>query len=276
MLEFPSAFTRVGCGRQDLGPKVGRPGFLEVRELRVQEHGGAEPHEPRVAFVQVEEVATAPDVDIETGDQRLPHRVDRRVGDLGEPLGEVVIEQLGTSGKHGQRRVVAHGANGLLAVVRHRYEDVVQLVRGIAEGDLTLLEGRPILPDGRHGLIAGAGPVQADHVFPDPLNVGPLSGDQGFGIVVAEQNPRARVDNNHLTGAQSSLLDHAAVGHVEHAHLGSHDDHVIVGELVACGTQPVAVEDRADIVAVAEGDGSGTVPGLAQTVVELVESAEVG
>jgi hypothetical protein len=74
------------------------------------------------------------------GDDLLADRVDRRVGDLGEELLEVIVEQARLVGEHRERRVVAHGADGLDAVLGHRGEDDALVLKGVAEGDLALEE----------------------------------------------------------------------------------------------------------------------------------------
>ena len=74
-------------------------------------------------------------------------RVDGRVRDLGEELLEVVVEELGLVGEDGQRRVVAHGADGVDPVADHGDEDLALVLVGVAEG---LLE-----PE--HGLVVGLG-----------------------------------------------------------------------------------------------------------------------
>ena len=45
--------------------------------------------------------------------------VDRRVGHLGEQLLEVVVERLVFVRQHGQRRIIAHGADTFFALLRH-------------------------------------------------------------------------------------------------------------------------------------------------------------
>ena len=47
------------------------------------------------------------------GDQLLADGVERRVGHLGEQLGEVVVEEPGPVGEHGDGRVGPHRADGL-------------------------------------------------------------------------------------------------------------------------------------------------------------------
>ena len=58
----------------------------------------------------------------------LADRVDRRVGDLREQLLEVGEQRRRLVGEHGQREVVAHRADRLGAVARHRREQHAQVL----------------------------------------------------------------------------------------------------------------------------------------------------
>jgi hypothetical protein len=73
-----------------------------------------EPHR-RVDLVDVEQVGLGADEGHQRHHDRLADRVDRRVRHLREQLLEVVVERLVLVGQHGQRAVVAHGADALFA-----------------------------------------------------------------------------------------------------------------------------------------------------------------
>ena len=57
--------------------------------------------------------------------------------------------------------------------------------------------------------------------------------------------------------------------------LRRHDDHAVLGDVVAGGTQAVAIEHRANHGAVGERDRRRTVPGLHERRVVLVEGAQL-
>src|SRR5687768_7884255 len=99
-----------------------------------------EPNLPGVRRRRVEQVASAAQVDAERHHQLLANRIDRWVRDLREQLPEVTEEQLWLFGERGERRIVAHGANRLLAGRRHRREQHVQVLVGVTESDLALDE----------------------------------------------------------------------------------------------------------------------------------------
>ena len=88
--------------------------------------------------LEVEEVRPRPDERDEAHHQLLADRVDRRVGDLGEVLLEIGVEQLRLVGERRDRRVVAHRADGFLAGRRHRRHQELQVFLGVAEGLLAI------------------------------------------------------------------------------------------------------------------------------------------
>jgi hypothetical protein len=67
--------------------------------------------------------------------------VDRRIGHLGEQLFEVVVKQLRPIREHGERGVVAHRANRLVAVLRHGSDQNLQVLGGVAKCALPLQHG---------------------------------------------------------------------------------------------------------------------------------------
>ena len=69
-----------------------------------------------VAGVVAQQVRPRPDHRDQRHHQLLADRIDRRVGDLGEVLLEVVVEQLRLARQHGERRVGAHRADRIVAV----------------------------------------------------------------------------------------------------------------------------------------------------------------
>ena len=60
---------------------------------------------------------------------------------------------------------------------------------------------------------------------------------------------------------------------MQHAHFGRHHDAVVAGDEIARRPQAVAVERRADLAAVGEGDRRRAVPRLHQRGVIFVEGA---
>ncbi|MBK7742911.1 MAG: hypothetical protein IPI40_04150 [Betaproteobacteria bacterium] len=232
-----------------------------------------ETHRRRAVDGEVDGEQVRPRAD--EGDQRhhelFADRVDRRVGHLREQLLEVAVQRLRPRRQHGQRGVVAHRARRLLARLRHRREDDLEVLLRVAER-LLAIEQRHLgrLRRRRVGQL-----VERDARALDPLPVGPGRGQRALQFVVVDDPALLHVDEQHLARLQAPLLDDLALGDVEHADLGGHHDVVVVGDDEARRAQAVAVERRADLAAVGEGHRGRAVPRLHQRGVVLVERAPV-
>jgi hypothetical protein len=73
----------------------------------------------------------------QTGFQRHHHRfaqrVNRRVGDLGELLAEIVIERAVPMGQYREGRIIAHGTNRFLSGFGQHPQDLIAFLKGYAE-----------------------------------------------------------------------------------------------------------------------------------------------
>ena len=103
------------------------------------------------AGLGLEQVGLGADGGRQRGDQLLADGVERRVGHLGEELGEVVVEEAGAVREHGDGGVGAHRADGLGAGARHRRQDDPQLLGRVAEQALL----------GDHAAVLGGSMVRA-------------------------------------------------------------------------------------------------------------------
>ena len=92
----------------------------ELREVLVGEDRILEHDLPARSRFGPQQIALGPDRGFHGRDQLFADLIERRVGDLGEQLLEVVVERPRTIRQHGQRGVGAHGADRLFAVLRHR------------------------------------------------------------------------------------------------------------------------------------------------------------
>jgi hypothetical protein len=203
-------------------------------------------------------------------DDLLADRVDRRVGHLGEELLEIIVEQARLVGEHRERGVVAHGADGLDAVLGHRGDDDALVLKGVAEGELAL-EERGVIGrlDGRRlGEVA-----EVDEVLLDPLLVRLGARNGALDLLVLDDAALDGVHEEHAARLQAALLDDVLGREVQHAGFGSHDDDAVLRDVVARRAQAVAVEDGADLGAVGETHGGGAVPRLHEAGVILVERA---
>ena len=102
-------------------------------QLALREDRRAEHHLRGVLGRGREDVAFRPDLRLQRHHDRLAQRIDRRVGDLGELLAEVVVERAHLVRQHRERRVIAHRAHRLVLVLREHADDVVTLLLGDVE-----------------------------------------------------------------------------------------------------------------------------------------------
>ena len=72
------------------------------------------------AFIQPQQIGAGSNVGHQRHDEFLADRVNGRVGDLGEALLEIIVEQTRAVGEHGQRGINPHRADWLLTGQRHR------------------------------------------------------------------------------------------------------------------------------------------------------------
>ena len=227
------------------------------------------------ADLVAEQVRPRPDHRDQRHHQFLADRVDRRVGDLREILLEVVVEQLGPVRERGDRRVGAHRADRVVAVARHRLEEELRCPPGCSRRPAA---GRA----GSTGRSARAGDRRLGRVRQlrelvlrlfQPRLVGVLGGELLLDLVVVDDAAFFEVDQQHLAGLQPPFADDLLLRHRQHAGLRGHDHMIVVGDDVARRPQAVAVERRADLAAVGEGDRRRPVPRLHQRRVVLVEGA---
>ena len=122
---FEAGLVAVGVDVPDAGQVV------------VVDHRTRQRDLPARRRARVEQVALGADRAGQRRHQLLADRVQRRVGDLGEELGEVVVEHPRPLRQPGHRRVRAHRAQRLGAGRGHRRHQDAQVLLGVAEQQLT-------------------------------------------------------------------------------------------------------------------------------------------
>ena len=234
----------------------------EDRLADFQAHGGA-------GAVRIENVGPRADEGHQRHDQLLADRVYGRIGHLRKQLAEVGVERLGPVGQYGERRVVAHGTDGFLGGGSHGCHQELEVFLRVAEGLLAIQHLVRI----RRRHMVGIGDIfQPQLGFFQPLLVGAEAGQLVFEFLVVDDAALLKIDEQHLAGLQAPFLDDLRLRHIEYAHFRSENDMVVVGDDVARGTQPVAIQRRANLLAVGEGNGRRTVPWLHESRVVFVES----
>mmetsp|Transcript_18789 Transcript_18789/g.45151 ORF Transcript_18789/g.45151 Transcript_18789/m.45151 type:complete len:242 (-) Transcript_18789:187-912(-) len=84
------------------------------------------------------------------------------------------------------------------------------------------------------------------------------------------------VDVDHLSGTEPSLRNNVALVQIHDSRLGHHVHGAVAGDGIPRGTEAVAIQARADGLAVAVHEQGGTVPRLEQSSVELVKVDNLG
>ena len=265
--------------RQALGAEVGRPGGVEHQrlEMGIADLGDRADFlqvlvgEDRLArlealdrrhALEVEQVRPRPDDRHQAHDELLADRIDRRVRHLGEVLLEVGEQQLGLVGQGRDRRVVAHRADRLFAGGSHRRHQDLEVLLGVAEGLLAIEQSE--VGQRRTGLRRRQ-LLQDDQGVLEPFLVGMAAREVRLDLLVGNEAAFDEIDQQHLAGLQAPLGDDVLFRDRQHAHLGRHHDAIVAGDEVARRAQPVAVERRADLASVGEGDGRRAVPRLHQS-----------
>ena len=243
--------------------QLGHVGEVEHGLRHFQTHG-------RVDLVDVEQVGLGADKRHQAHDNRLADRVDRRVGHLGEQLFEVVVQRLVFVRQDGQRAVVAHGAQGFLAVRGHGSDKELDVFLGKTKSLLAVKQTQ----------VGGGGSAGrlADHVIEldaqvlNPLLVGLAVGQARLQLLVVDHAALFQINQEHLAGLQAPFANDFVLRHGQHAGLRAHDHQVVVGDAVARGAQAIAVQRGANLAAVGEHDAGRAVPGLEHGGVVFIES----
>ena len=199
-------------------------------------------------------------------DGLLAKRVDRRVRDLREALPQVTVDAARRASERGDGDVIAHRPDGLGARLGHDVDHELDVLQAPA---MQRVVGGEIL----ERLEVDVVPFHGDeHAVGEECVIVPTGGPL-FGVRVAQQRPVARVDEQHLTRAQPSALDHVLGRHRHDAGFRRRGDQAFPGALPAKRAQAVAVEGRPHHDAVTESECGGSVPRLEPDRLVAVEVA---
>ncbi len=214
--------------------------------------------------------------------QCLADRIDRRIGDLREVLLEIVVQQFWLVRQHGERRVGAHRAHRVVAFLRHRLEEELDILLRVAER-LLLVDQRGLIvrPCRRHlrhrrRRLRRLRQILELHLRGlQPVGIRMLARELLLHLGVVDDAAFLEVDQQHLARLQPPLADDALLRHRQHARLRRHDHMVVVGDDIARRAQAVAIQRGTDLPTVGEGDRRRSVPRLHQRGIIFVERAPV-
>ena len=241
-------------GREALVADVAEQVELGIRQYRMRQTDHL-----AVLAVRRQDSGTDPaDVFVERHYCLLADRVDRRVGDLSELLAEVVEEALRTLADDCQRRIVAHGRNGLDPSFDHRLEGIFDVFSRKSEENFFAQEIRLFVFD----LTSALKVLQLDSVAAEPLTVRVLEGETLLDLRIIENLAFLHVHKEHLARFKATFLRDVFRRGLEYADLAGDHQHVLFGDGVSCRTETVAVKHSAGVAAVGKEQGRRAVPWL--------------
>ncbi len=215
-----------------------------------------EPHPRRPVG---EQRAAAPQVHAQRHDQRLAQRIDGRVRHLGEALPQVGVQGWRHPRERRNRGVVSHAPDAVLAGAAHRFEPVAQILEAPAEGDLA----RDAIGPGELGRLGRRrGRPQRANAPGRPAREGSPARHLALRLRVPQDRLAARVDHQEFARAEAAAVDHQGGVEIDQPRLGARDHQSVPGDLVAAGSEAVAIERGAHDHAVGEGQCRGPVPRL--------------
>jgi len=206
-------------------------------------------------------------------DDTLTEGVNGGVGDLSEPLLEVVVKRVGPLAEYGDRRVVAHTVGSLLAGGGHVVDLHGDVLKTPTEGFLKA--GRPDVVVHPVGVVGGSSNVLG--LLLEPFAVGVSRGNLRLNLEVVLPLASVKVNVDHLSGSEASLLnDGTLVQARDDSSLTHHVNSTVFSPTEPRGAESVTVQTSTDGLAVAEDEEGGAVPCLEDASVEIVEVDDLG
>jgi hypothetical protein len=101
-----------------------------------------------------------------------------------------------------------------------------------------------------------------DDIFLQPSIIRLGLGHLLFNFFIADDAALVGIDEEHAAGLKTPFFRYSFCRHIQDPNLRSHDDEIILRDVVSGWTQTVAVEHCTDHGAVGERDRGWAVPGL--------------
>ena len=117
--------------------------------------------------------------------------------------------------------------------------------------------------------------IERNPILSHPGPIGLATHDLGLYFLVIDDAALHGIDHEHPARHEAALLPDLPDIHRQHASLRSQNHQAIRRHLIATGTQPVAVERRADELPIGETDRRRAIPGFLHRRVILVESSPI-
>ena len=217
--------------------------------------------------------------DPETGLQRhhdlLAQWIDRRVGDLGELLAEIIVQGPDLAGEHREGGVVPHRADRLLRALGEYAEHLVEFLQRNLKQFLRSAKLCGIRTVQVLRLFLAPG-FQAHRVLLQPRATWPATLQVVLDHRRCQQPAGTGIHRQHIAGCETSAGDHLLRCGFCHAALRGEGDDPVACDNVAGRAQTVTVHDAGSIAAVGQHDAGRAVPRFHVHGVVFVEGPQVG
>src|SRR5690606_36897612 len=222
----------------------------------------------RVLLGLLQQVALRTDITLERHHHFFANRIDRRIGDLREQLLEIVVNHSRLVGQARERAVVAHRIDRVAQLLHQRQQHELHGFGGVAEGPHARQQ-RVRIETVR--LLLGVQIRELDLLILDPFAERPRIGEAFLQLGIVDQATLGEIEQKHLARLQAALgFDIGGIDR-QYTDFRRHDDLVVMGDVVTAWTQTVAIEHRADVLAVGEDDRRRTVPRFHDGGIEFVK-----
>ncbi len=195
---FPEGLPAAGNGENNRKRPGAEMGLLLAEDggkLRRLDHRGFEAEEADMVGAVGQPVGPGAQVNGGGHDELFADRVDRRVGDLGEELPEILVKKARPPGENGEGGVIAHRADRLLGLLDHGKKDDLQFLVGVAEGKQAGVE------IGGNGRELARGRGQGAQTGLDPFAIGFGGSGKLLDVRVPEELLVHGIDGDHLPRA---------------------------------------------------------------------------
>ena len=218
-----------------------------------------------------QKVAFAPCVTHKRHGKLFSIRVDGGIGYLRKTLFEPVEKRLGIRRQTGQRLIRTHGADRLLSIFRHGYEDALlpdRIAPRMAEPTLQRREFR------RLGSRAAIEMFQTYAVLLEPSPPGLRTYDLPLYLGIRSEAMPGHIGQYHAARAKLSVLNDGILRDIDDAAFRAENDKPVSVHAPAAGPQAVTVEHGPDLApAVCKNKAGRAVPRFHERRVIFVESA---
>ena len=197
-------------------------------------------HDPiGVVGAFLEHVLLAAQVRHQRHDDGLAQGIYGRIGNLGKLLAEVVVQRALQPRQHRHGRVIAHGADSLVAGFRQRPQHLVSLLEAHLEHFHVGVELRGIDTGGQ---FTPESTLDALGFFLQPALVWLAGLEAIIDLIVLQQFPGLGIDHEYLARPDPALGHHVLALVAVGPHLGGEGDKAVAGLHPASGTQAVAIQ----------------------------------